>query len=167
MSDKKRIAIVPGSFDPITNGHVDIIRRASKLYDEVVVAVMINAEKKYLFTLPQRKQIAQAAVVRIPNVRVISSEGMLWKLALELNACAIVKGVRNEMDRAYEERMAEFNTAHNPNAVTVLLDADPSLETVSSTKVRQMLNDQDDISAFLPKEAVDVIYQILFKKEKR
>ena len=124
MKQSKRIAIVPGSFDPITIGHVDIVRRASQMYDEVVVAVMINREKRYLFTMEQRKRLAEAAVLDIPNVSVISSEGMLWKLAKDLGACALVKGYRNETDLAYEQTMAEYNREHNPDAETILLPAD-------------------------------------------
>ena len=92
MSNKK-IAIVPGSFDPITNGHVDIVKRAAEEYETVYLAVMINESKKYLFDIEQRTEIAKSAVCDIPNVRVISSEGMLWKLAQDLDADAIVKGV--------------------------------------------------------------------------
>ena len=105
----KRIAIVPGSFDPITYGHVDVIRRASELYDEVVVAVMINHAKAYLFTMEQRERLARIATASMERVRVLSSDGMLWKLAKDLGACAIVKGYRNEVDLAYEKKMAEFN----------------------------------------------------------
>ena len=106
---KQRIAIVPGSFDPITNGHIDIIRRAAELYDRVFVAVMINDQKKYRFTLEEREAIARAATEDMERVEVISSSGWLWELARDLGACAIVKGYRNETDLEYEKKMAEFN----------------------------------------------------------
>ena len=102
MKKETRIAIVPGSFDPITNGHIDIIRRAAQKYDKVFVAVMINASKQYLFTMAQRKRLAELAVCHLENAEVIASEGMLWELARDLGACAIVKGYRNEKDLAYE-----------------------------------------------------------------
>ena len=105
MSEKNTtIAIVPGSFDPITYGHLDLVERAAKQFDKVYVAVMINREKHYMFTLNQRQKIAEEAVRGIENVEVISSEGMLWKLAKDLGACAIVKGYRNEVDLAYEKK---------------------------------------------------------------
>ena len=160
---EQRIAIVPGSFDPITLGHLDVIDRAAKDYDLVYVAVMINAQKTYMFSLEQRKRIAEAAVGARTNVKVISSEGMLWELAKRLGACAIVKGVRNEVDRAYEESMAEFNTAHYPAAPTVLLPATQKHLEISSTFVREKILAREDLSALLPSEAIAEISKIFSK----
>ena len=162
----KRIAIVPGSFDPITYGHVDVIRRASELYDEVVVAVMINHAKAYLFTMEQRERLARIATASMERVRVLSSDGMLWKLAEDLGACAIVKGYRNETDYAYEMEMADYNRAHNPNAETVLLRADEKLSEVSSTVVREALKNGMDLSEYLPEKVAEEIAQILSQSEK-
>ena len=167
MSKKYTVGIVPGSFDPITKGHVDIVCRASELCDEVVVAVMINSEKKYMFTLDERKKIAEAALSHVEGVEVISSDGMLYELANTLSADAIVKGVRNERDREYELSMAEYNSART-KAVTVLLDADPVLTDVSSTAVRNEIEGDWQIETFLSREAIDEIKKILNKKgEKR
>ena len=159
--ETKRIAIVPGSFDPITVGHLDILRRASQEYDVVYLAVMINAQKSYMFTMEQRKQIAKAAIAGLDNVTVIASEGMLWQLAKDLGACAIVKGYRNETDLAYEESMAAFNAEHYPQAKTVLLKADPMLIDVSSTAVRSKILAGEDLQGILPQEGIDEIYKIL------
>lgn len=161
---KERVAIVPGSFDPITYGHVNIVKRAAEQYDKVYLAVMINSEKKYMFTLEQRERIARSALLGIKGVEVISSEGYLWELALRLDACAIVKGVRNEVDREYELKMAEYNLAHNPSAPTVLLETDPSLSNISSTLVRSKLLSGEDISKYLPLEAAEEIYKIIPQK---
>ena len=158
MSEKNlRVAIVPGSFDPITLGHIDIVRRAAELYDKVYLAVMINADKEYMFTLEERRRIAEAASADIERVEVISSEGYLWKLAAELGACAIVKGVRNDVDREYELKMAEYNAERNPNAETVLLDSDSSLCHVSSTAAREILLAGGDLSGYLPESAIRMI----------
>ena len=100
--NKERIALVPGSFDPITNGHLAIIEKASRLYDKVLVAVMINPQKDYMFTLTQREEIARVSCEGMDNVTVISSEGWLWKLAKDMGACAIVKGYRNDKDLEYK-----------------------------------------------------------------
>ena len=154
-------AIVPGSFDPITLGHVDIIRRAAERYEHVVVAIMINPQKQYMFTMEQRKRIAVAALSDMDGVSVIASDGMLWKLAFDLGACAIVKGYRNEKDLAYENEMAEFNLAHNPNAPTVLLKASESMEDISSTRVRERILCRDRLDAFLPPSAINEINKIL------
>ncbi len=158
---QEKIALVPGSFDPVTFGHIDIIRRAAELYDRVYVAVMINAAKNYLFTLEQRKAIAEAAVGDIPNVTVIAFDGMLWELAKRLGACAIVKGYRNEKDLAYEKLMAEYNQEHYSDAETVLLHADQALAYISSTLVREKLAQEADLSDYLPKAGIEAIKKIL------
>ena len=155
----KRIAIVPGSFDPITNGHLDILRRAASEYDVVYLAVMINASKQYLFSIEQRTEIAKAATSDIKNVKVISSEGMLWRLAKELDADAIVKGYRNPTDYAYELEMAKFNEEHYPLAKTVLLKADPKLEELSSTALREKLARNESIEELIPKAAAELVYK--------
>ncbi len=161
MSEKiKGVAVVPGSFDPITNGHINIVRRAAALYDKVYLAVMINSEKSYMFSLEERKRIAERALEGIPNVSVISSEGYLWKLAEDLNAVAIVKGVRNEVDRAYELKMAEYNAERNPVAKTVLLECESGLGELNSTVVREKILKGEDISPYLPDSAVEEINKI-------
>ena len=162
--NKERVAIVPGSFDPITLGHVNIARRAAGLYDKVYLAVMINAEKSYMFTLEERRSIAEAATKDIENLSVISYEGYLYKLAEELSAIALVKGVRNEADRAYELMMAEYNSAHYPLAETVLLECESGLEEISSTVVREKLERGEDLSAYLPEAAIEEIKNIIAKK---
>ena len=157
---KQRIAVVPGSFDPITNGHIDVIRRATELYDKVFVAVMINDQKNCRFTLEEREAIARAALEGLERVEVISSRGWLWELAKELGACAIVKGYRNETDLEYEQKMAEFNKAHNPDAETVLLKASDGLETLSSTVVRERMLNDEQIDGLLPEKAIELIKKI-------
>ena len=133
------LALIPGSFDPMTVGHLDIVKRALALYDEVVVAVMVNAKKTYAHTMEQRVEMAQLTVAGLDRVRVVSSEGLLIDLFDELGADVIVKGIRNEKDRAYEEKMAAANLARNPRAVTVYLQAADDFEFVSSTAVRELL----------------------------
>ena len=157
---KQRIAVVPGSFDPITNGHIDVIRRATELYDKVFVAVMINDQKKYKFTLEEREAIARAALEGLERVEVISSRGWLWELAKSLGACAIVKGYRNETDLEYEQKMAEFNKAHNPYAETVLLKASDGLETLSSTVVRERMINDEQIDGLIPEKAIELIKKL-------
>ena len=133
------LALIPGSFDPMTIGHLDIVKRALALYDEVIVAVMINEEKHYDHTIEERAKTVELTVGDLPGVRVVTSTGLLVNLFDEVGADAIVKGVRNEQDRAYEERMAAWNLAHNPRAVTVLLQAADDYETVSSSAARDMM----------------------------
>ena len=107
MIKKESIAIVPGSFDPITNGHLYVIKEARKLYDKIYVAVMINSEKNYTFSLEERKRISDSAVTDMDGVEVISYDGWLYELANSLKADAIVKGYRNDVDVEYEQKMAK------------------------------------------------------------
>ena len=157
---QERIAVVPGSFDPITNGHLDIIKKAAALYDKVFVAVMINDKKKYMFTLEERRMIAESAIEGIDRVEVISSSGWLWELAKSLGACAIVKGYRNEADLRYEQEMAEFNEAHYPEAKTVLLRAENGLEELSSTLIREKIKKNESLEGYLPTAAIRRIKEI-------
>ncbi len=161
MSEKKyRIGIVPGSFDPITLGHLDVIERAAELCESVFVAVMINDQKEYMFTLEERKAIAEAACEGISGVRVISSSGMLFELCRELSCEVIIKGVRNETDREYELKMAQFNSEHNPAVTTLLLDARTDLREISSTEVRKILSEDGDLGGYLPESAISKIKEI-------
>ena len=162
---EKRVAIVPGSFDPITLGHLNIAKRAAELYDVVYLAVMINADKSYMFSLDERRRIAEAATKDIENLSVISYEGYLYMLAKELSAVALVKGVRNEVDRAYELKMAEYNSAHYPDAETILLECDAGLSEISSTVVREKLESGEDLSGYLPETAIDEIRKILDQRK--
>ena len=166
MKDGKTVAIVPGSFDPITYGHIDIVKRAAQLYDTVYLAVMINDQKKYTFSIEERERIARAAIFNVPNVTVISSSGMLWKLADELCADAIVKGYRNQTDYDYEQKMAEFNAEKNPAAKTVLLQADTRYNALSSTAVREKMSNNKSLDGMLPPEAISEIDAIISQRNK-
>lgn len=166
MKEGKTIAIVPGSFDPMTVGHVDVVRRAAQKYDKVYVAVMINSSKQYMLTLDERVAVAIAAVDGIEGVQVISSEGMLWELCRDLSADAIVKGYRNDVDYKYEMEMAQFNSKHYPDAVTELVLASPFYQGVSSTIVRERLSGGKSIDDLLPQNAADKLQEILKAKNK-
>ena len=164
---KKDIAIVPGSFDPITNGHLFIINEAAREYKTVYVAVMVNAEKQYMFDIQARKAIAEAATKDIPNVKVIMSEDWLWKLATELKADAIVKGYRNDIDLEYEQNMAKFNEERAKNTKTILLKTDPTLKELSSTLIREKISQGKSLDEFLPSSAIEEIKKILNHKRPR
>ena len=162
MAEKKyRVAIVPGSFDPITNGHVDVVRRAAEMSEKVFVAVMINDQKKYLFSLDERTEIAVAACDGLSGVEVRSSSGMLWELARDLSADAIIKGVRNETDREYELAMAKYNAEHYPSALTVLLEASEGLSDVSSTLVRGAIERAENLGKYMPAAAAELAEKII------
>ena len=150
-------ALIPGSFDPMTLGHLNIVKRALKEYDRVTVAVMINDAKQYAHTIEERAEMARLTVQGLPKVAVVVDRGMLVDLFDRIGADAIVKGVRNEKDRAYEAEMAAYNLAKNPRAFTVLYEADPSLDDLSSTRVREMLKNGERPDGLLAPAVLDYL----------
>lgn len=134
-----KTALMPGSYDPMTVGHADAVRRAAGLFDRVVVAVMNNAQKTYCFSPEERLAIARLTLADIPNCEVIFSASTLIVLFEEVGADCVVKGVRDEKDFTYEQTQALWNRAHDPRAETLYLPADPNYVTLSSTKVRELL----------------------------
>ena len=138
-------AILPGSYDPVTNGHLDIILRAKQLYGDVTVGILFNPEKKYVFTPEQKKAMLEKSLEGT-DIPVIIWEGMLFDLCNEHGYTHIVKGVRRG-DMEYETEMAEYNSARC-RAVTVMMPAKEELEYISSTLVRECLRSGEDISAF-------------------
>lgn len=151
------LAIVPGSFDPMTLGHLEIIRRAASEYDEVVVAVMVNAEKEYLFSMEERVLIAEQTVRDLSNVRVISDTGLLIDLFDRLGADTVCKGWRNGADLAYEQTMAEWNRAHNPRFSTTLYQSESHFTSLSSTAVRNILQDAGSLDGLIHPNAMDEV----------
>lgn len=145
-----KIALVPGSFDPVTNGHVDLIRRAAGLFDRVVAVVMDNAEKQYLFSRRERLELLRCAVAGISNAEADVWDGMLWEYARDRGVCAIVKGARNAQDFEYELLQARFNEEKWPAAQTVLLPAAQGLENLSSSELKRRARSGMDIGALAP-----------------
>ena len=155
----KRIAIVPGSFDPITIGHIDILKRASNIYDKVYLALLINPDKEYLFDTETRIEIARLAISDIPNAEVVYSDGMLYALARELSCRAIIKGVRNETDFVYEMKMARYNKELAPEIETIFLPCDDKMAEISSTLVRSLISEgkENEAEKILPRGTIDII----------
>lgn len=158
-----RLALLPGSFDPVTVGHLDVIRRAARLFDRVTVAVMVNnmqnyvpgvEEKQYLLSLEEREALLREVCAPLENVTVIASRAMLIDLVDELSADVIVKGIRNADDYAYEQHHALWNRQHNPRAETLYLPADPAYDGVSSTLVRQRIAAGEPIDQLVPAPVV-------------
>lgn len=151
------LAIVPGSFDPMTMGHLDLVVKAAKRYDEVVVAVMINAAKRYLFDMETRVEIAKRTVSHLPNVRVISEKGLLIDLFDRLGADAVCKGWRNEKDYDYEVHMADWNREHNPRFRTELIRSRGEYSDLSSTEVRGRLEAGEVPEGLVHPDALDLV----------
>lgn len=154
---KKRIGMYPGSFDPVTKGHMNIIERAAKLFDEVIVAVMYNPEKQGLFSFEKRVEMLEKACRGMENVRIVSSPGLTAELAKQLGACALIRGVRNQLDLENENDMAHLNGMLAPGLDTVYFPAQLEKSNISSTYVRQLASFHADISPFVPAEVLDDI----------
>lgn len=148
-------ALIPGSFDPVTNGHVDLIRRAAAMFDTVTVGVFVNSDKKYLFSAEQRAKMIAESTRNIKNVNVITDNGYVADYCKDNGIGVIVKGVRNAADYEYELKMADYNKKRNPYAETVLLPAYDDMASVSSSAVRQMASNGEDISAIVPECVIE------------
>jgi len=152
--NKETIAVVPGSFDPLTMGHRDVIARCAALFDQVVVGILINPAKQGMFSMEERKIIAQLSLSDLTNVTVEIDGGYLTDFAERMGASMIVKGVRTAVDFEYEQTMAHFNRARNPQIETMYLPADENLADVSSTLVREMLLSGKDLDGILHPSAI-------------
>ena len=152
-----KVAVYPGSFDPVTNGHLEIIRRAAALFDRLVVLVAVNAEKRYLFTAQERVEMLQACTREIPNAEVVATEGLVALYASEIGANTIVKGLRAMSDFDSEFQQALTNRQLNPQAETVFLPASASSMFLSSSMVKQVCTLGGDIGPFVPTEALPTI----------
>ncbi len=153
------LAIVPGSFDPMTLGHLDIVQTVAARYDEVVVAVMINRAKRYYFDMETRLEIAKRTVAELPNVRVIADTGLLIDLYDRLGADAVCKGWRNQKDYDYELHMADWNQAHNPRFKTEMIRAKNAHADLSSTLVRQKLECGEDVGEYVHPQVLPLLLQ--------
>lgn len=142
-------AVFPGSFDPITNGHYDIIKRGVSLFDEVIVAIGVNADKKYMFTLEQRKKFIEEAFKDQPKVRVITYEGLTIDLCQKEKADFILRGLRNPADFEFEKAIAHTNRKLSKIETVFLLTA-ARTSYISSSIVRDVLRNGGDISQLVP-----------------
>lgn len=159
---KNDIAIYPGSFDPITIGHLDIIHRAAKLFDKVIVVVMVNPKKQCSFSPEERVELIKQSTFDLNNVIVEFSDGLLAEYAKEKGACAIIKGLRALSDFEYEFQMALTNSKLNPDVETLFLTTRAENMYLSSSMVRQIASMGGDISGFVP----DIIHKQIIKRLK-
>ena len=147
-------AVFPGSFDPVTKGHMDLIYRASKMFDTLVLGVLINSSKQPLLTLEERVKLLGEVTDKMPNVRVEAFEGLLVDFVDKCDADAIVRGLRNAGDFEYELPLAQANYKLNGRADTIFLAASPQHSYVSSSAVKELMRYNADISDFVPIEAL-------------
>lgn len=158
-----RIAVCPGSFDPVTNGHLDIVTRASKLFDKVIIAVSVNAEKQASFTLEERVELVKLCTTHIPNLEVDVVDELLANYVRRVGACAIVKGLRAVSDFEYEFQMAMANKKLNRDAETVFLTTSHQNMYLSSSLVKQIAGFGGDIASFVPPEIIDIVMKRFYR----
>lgn len=160
-----KLAIYPGSFDPITNGHLSVIKRAAKIFDEVIVVVMINHQKPVgCFSYEKRAELIRRCTAEIPNVRVDYYDGLLAEYARAKNATAIVKGLRAVSDFEHEFQQALTNKELNPDVETVFVTAGADYMYLSSSIVKQVCELGGDVSKFVPEEVYEDIVNGIKKK---
>ena len=148
-----RTAVYPGSFDPITYGHLDVIERAARLFDRVIVAVASNEAKTSLFTETERVELIRLSAVAVPNIEVTHFSGLLVDYVIETRACAIIRGLRAISDFEFEFQMALMNRKLQPAAETIFLMPREDYSYLSSRMVKEVARLRGDITPFLPPAA--------------
>ncbi len=153
-----KVAIYPGSFDPVTFGHLDIIERSSKIVDELVIGVLNNSAKNSLFSLEERVSMIKEMTAHLPNVKVGYFEGLLVDYMKEINATIIIRGLRAVTDFEYELQIAQANGVQSEGIETVFLTTNLKYSYLSSTIVKEFASYGGDISKFVPEQFIDRIY---------
>ena len=159
-------ALIPGTFDPITRGHMDLINRAAVAYDEVTVGIFVNPDKTCFFSREEREELIRLATMHIPHIRVITSDGYTADYAREGEYAAIIRGYRNESDLAYETQMAAYNRERG-GVNTILWETPADLAAVSSSAVRKRLAAGEDISDLVPPEIQEAITRFMRERNTR
>ena len=163
MSDK--IGLFTGSFDPITKGHVDLIERASRLFDKLYVGIFYNREKSGFFIIEARERIVTEALQHLDNVEVITSQNELAVIvARRLGAKAFVRGLRNSQDLDYEADMTFFNRELAGELETIFLLSKPAYRHISSSRIRELIAFQQDIAAYVPQSVIKELERRTYEK---
>lgn len=149
-----RIAVYPGSFDPITSGHLNIVKRAARLYDKLIIGVLNNASKQPLFSAEERKAMIDEVTGDIPNVSCDVFSGLLVDFAKQNGASVIVKGLRTVADFEYEFQMALLNKALNPEYETMFMMTDTKYSYISSSMVKEVAKYNGDLNDFVPHNVI-------------
>ena len=145
-----KIALFPGSFDPITIGHEDIIRRALPLFDKIIIGIGVNTNKKYLFSLEQRTAWIKKVFENDEKIEVLSYEGLTISCCKKINATTIIRGLRNSSDYNYESNIAQMNQQLDAAVETIFLQTSPHLSAINSSIVRDIIINKGNASKFIP-----------------
>lgn len=157
MRSDPKVAMIPGSFDPITVGHVDVIERAARIFSRVVVAVSQNAQKKAMFPAAERLEFARLATAHLDNVRCVLCEGLLSECAREYGAGTLVKGVRGASDFDYESQLSGIMRSFDPGLDSLLLPARAELAHISSTYARELIRYGCELDGAVPESVIPLL----------
>lgn len=150
-------AVFPGSFDPITLGHEDIVVRGAELFDEIIVAIGVNSAKNSMFSLEVRKQMLKETFKHLPQVKIQTFEGLTVDYCKQVDATWLLRGVRNSSDYEYESSIAQMNKLLHADLDTCILFTDPEFAPISSTIVRDILKNSGDVSEFVPQAVLQFL----------
>lgn len=151
------IVVFPGTFDPITNGHLDLIKRASSIFDKIIVAVAASPSKHTMFDLKTRINMCKESVKTFNNVSVEGFEGMLIDYLNSKNSSILLRGVRTGLDFEYENQLSNMYKVESPNIEMVILPPNPSVSFISSTLVREIIIHRGNVDKYVPKAVVDFL----------
>lgn len=152
-----KIGVYPGSFDPITNGHLDVIERASKIFDEVIVLIAINNEKKSFFSVEERIEMIKESTKHMKNVKVDSYNGLTMRYAKKVNAIALIRGLRVVSDFEYEWKLAAANEFIDNSIEMIFFMAKKETSFISSSSIKELYQNQVDISSLVPKSVIEML----------
>lgn len=154
-----KIALFPGSFDPVTKAHVDIVKRSVGLFDKVYIGIGVNSTKKGFLTIGQREQMLRAVFAHEPKIHVIAYEGLTIDFCRSIDAAYMIRGIRTVADFEYEKAIAQMNHALAPDVESIFIVSKPGYSSISSTIVREILRYNGDVSQFIPQEALPFLQQ--------
>jgi len=152
-----KIALFPGSFDPVTKAHVDILKRSLPLFDKVIIGIGLNSTKAAYLTLEKRKEMLRAVFANEPKVEVQTYEGLTVEFCKKIQSNYMIRGIRTVSDFEYEKAIAQMNHALEPEIESIFIVSKPGYSSISSTIVRDIMRNKGDVKQFIPKEAFDLL----------
>ena len=153
------IAVYPGSFDPITKGHLDVIKRTAAIFDKVVIGILVNQNKKPLFSLEERTEMIRRVTADIPNIEVYPFSGLVVEFAKEHNVNVLIRGIRSTTDFEYELQMAQINHKIDGNIDTLFFATDPRYSFVSSSAVKELWSYRQDVREYVPEYVIQKLQE--------
>jgi len=152
-----KIALFPGSFDPVTKAHVDIVKRSVNLFDKVFIGIGVNSTKKGLLSVETREQMLRAVFQHDPRIHIVAYEGLTVEFCKSIGAAYMIRGIRTVSDFEYEKAIAQMNHSLDPEIESIFIVSKPGYSSISSTIVREIMRYNGDVSQFIPKEALEYL----------